>query len=64
MTKTSRNRQKVKEKIPRIKVLVVNTWNSSSLSQEMLQIRTSDFRYKEKIALKLNSSNDKKVRYV
>ena len=44
-------------------VLVVNTETSSSLSQETLQIATSDFRCKEKIALKLNNLNDKKSRY-
>ena len=48
---------------PESQVLVVNTGTSSSLSQEMLQIPTSDLRYKEKIALKLNSFNDKKARY-
>ena len=44
-------------------VLVVDTETSSSSSQETLQIATSDSRCKEKIALKLNSLNDKKARY-
>ena len=44
-------------------VLIVNTGTSSLLSQEMLQIPTSDFRCKEKIPLKLNSLNGKKARY-
>ena len=48
---------------PESQVLVVNTRTSLSLSQEALQIPTSDFRCKEKIALKLNSLNDKKARY-
>ena len=48
---------------PESQVLVVNTGTSSSLSQETLQIPTSDFRCKEKITLKLNSLNDRKARY-
>ena len=48
---------------PESQVLAVNIRTSSSLSQETLQIPTSDFRYKEKIVLKLNSLNDKKARY-
>ena len=48
---------------PESQVLVVNTGTSSSLSQETLQIPTSDFRCKEKLALKLNSLNDRKARY-
>ena len=54
---------KSQRKDPESQVLVVNTGTSSSLSQETLQIPTSDFRCTEKIALKLNSLNDKKARY-
>ena len=48
---------------PKSQVLVANTGTSSSLSQETLQIPTSDFRCKEKIALKLNGLNDEKAKY-
>ena len=48
---------------PKSQVLVVNTGTLSLLSQETLQIPTSDFRCKEKIALKLNSLNGNKARY-
>ena len=44
-----------------VSVAINGTW--SSLSQEMLQIPTNDFRFKEKVALKLNSLNDTKARY-
>ena len=48
---------------PESHVLVANTGTSSSLSQETLQIPTSGFRCKEKIALKVFNFNDKKARY-
>ena len=48
---------------PESQVLVVNTGTSASLSQETLQIPTSDFKCKEKIALKVNSFTGKKARY-
>ena len=43
---------------PKGQVLLGITEISPSLSQETLQIPTSDLRYEEKIALKLNSLND------
>ena len=47
---------------PNSQFLAENTKTSSSLSQVMLQIPTDDFKCKAKIALKLNSLNDKKAR--
>lgn len=43
-----------------VSVAINGIW--SSLSQEMLQIPTNDFRFKEKVALTLNSLNDTKAR--
>ena len=47
---------------PKSQVLVVNTETLSLSSQETLQMPTNDFRCKAKIALKLNSLNDKKAK--
>lgn len=44
-----------------VSVAINGTW--SSLSQEMLQIPTNDFRFKEKVTLRLDSLNDTKARY-
>ena len=43
--------------------MVVNTGTLSLSSQETLEIPTSDFRYRQTIALKLNSLNNKKAKY-
>ena len=43
-----------------VSVAINGIW--SWLSQEMLQIPTNDFRFKEKVALTLNSLNDTKAR--
>ena len=45
---------------PEGQVLAVSSGTSSSLSQEMLQIPSNNFRCKEKIALKLSSVNEKR----
>ena len=54
---------KRQRKDPKNQVLVGNTETSSSFSQETLQVPANNFRCKEKIALKLNSLNEKKGKY-
>lgn len=49
-------------------MIVINTpslsGSSSALAQEMLEVSTFNDKLKEKVALKLNSLNDKKPRYI